>query len=108
MLSQAARMNIEFTPEMTPQQRAEAVRQRMREMVDAEAQRRANAGEDRDELLRDAGAMGGMFGGPGGGRGRGEGAEGLGTKAHSRFGEFVETFTELVCTARPALRGARS
>ena len=36
--------------------------------------------------------------------GGGGGADGLGTKAHSRFGEFVETFTELVCTAQEFVR----
>ena len=47
---QAARTDIEVTPEMTAQQRVETERRRMRETRSAAAQRRANAGEDRDEL----------------------------------------------------------
>ena len=76
----------------------------MREMVDAEAQRRRDAGEDADEIgaeLQQMGGMGGMFGGGGG---RAQGADGMGHKALSRFGEFVETFTEMVCTAQEFVR----
>jgi hypothetical protein len=42
----------------------------------------------------------GMFGGGG----RAQGADGMGHKALSRFGEFVETFTEMVCTAQEFVR----
>ena len=60
-------MNIEFGEDMTPEQKQNMVRQRMREMLDAEAQRRAAAGEGADELLQEAGGLGAMRGGGGGG-----------------------------------------
>jgi hypothetical protein len=82
-------MGIEFTEEMSQEDRQALLRQAYRDMLHAEARRRADAGEAADDLLNDAG-----------GPQRG----GLANKALSRFGEFVETFTELVCTAQEFVR----
>ena len=89
--AQAQRMGIEFTDEMTQEDRQHIIRQRMREMLDAEAQRRAEQGEDAAELMNEMGQQQRAGGG-------------LANKALSRFGEFVETFTELVCTAQEFVR----
>ena len=90
LAAQAQRMGIEFTEEMTEEDRQQIIRQRMREMLDAEAQRRQQQGEAMDDLAQEMGQQ--QRGG------------GIATKALSRFGEFVETFTELVCTAQEFVR----
>ena len=98
LAEQAQRMGIEFTDEMSAQDKQAIIRQRMREMVEAEAQRRRDAGEDADDIAAELGQHG-MFGGRGA-----QGADGMGRKALSRFGEFVEMFTELVCAAQEFVR----
>eukprot|EP01052_Picozoa_sp_SAG31_P002291 SAG31_NODE_80_length_27188_cov_42.623869_6_plen_567_part_00 len=101
LAEQAQRMGIEFTDDISLQDKQALIRQRMREMVEAEAQRRRAAGEDAAAIAEELGQLGGnVFGG----RAHGAGADGMGRKALSRFGEFVETFTELVCAAQEFVR----
>lgn len=82
LLGAAAEMGMREQEGMSREEMMEILEQRQRQAAQAEYERRAAAGEEVGQELNQWGYA----------------------KGHNKFGEFVETFTELVCAAQEFVR----